>query len=122
MIALVRQAGKHEFSDAFVASEAMQAMQRRVETVFDPAIEAMGFDKVRSRISIRRKNGPDVEGWADERYRGGPDNPMTDAEVEAKMRSCCAGVLDSAAQDRLVDAVWRVEAMADATSLLDLLP
>jgi 2-methylcitrate dehydratase PrpD len=122
MIALVRQAGKHEFSDPFVASDAMQAMQRRVKTEFDPAIEAMGFDKVRSRITITRKDGTQVEGWADERYRGGPDNPMTDAEVEAKMRSCCAGVLDSAAQDRLIDAVWNIGSAEDATGIVGLLP
>ena len=122
MIALARRAGKVEFSDDFVASEAMQTMQRRVQTVFDPAIEAMGFDKVRSRITIRRKNGTEVEGWADERYRGGPDNPMTDAEVEAKMRSCCSGVLDIAAQDRLIDTIWRIETAEDATALVGLLP
>ncbi|WP_430465516.1 MmgE/PrpD family protein [Tabrizicola sp.] len=122
MIALVRQAGKREFSDEFVASSAMQDMQRRVKTQFDPKIEAMGFDKVRSRITIHRKDGSLVEGWADERYRGGPDNPMTDAEVEAKMRSCCAGVLDSAAQDRLIAAVWGIESAADASAIVGLMP
>jgi 2-methylcitrate dehydratase PrpD len=121
MIALARRAGKVEFSDAYVGSEAMQAMQRRVRTHFDPAIEAMGFDKVRSRIAITRKDGSTVDGWADERYRGGPDNPMTDAEVEAKVRSCCDGVLDSASQDRLIGAAWAVEQAADATALVTLL-
>lgn len=122
MIALVRAAGKREFSDDFVASEAMQAMQRRVVTAFDPAIEAMGFDKVRSRITIARKDGSTVEGWADERYRGGPANPMTDAEVEAKVRSCCAGVLDTAAQDRLIATVWDLPGAADGTQVAALLP
>ena len=122
MIALVRRAGKLEFSDEFVASDAMQAMQRQVRTNFDPAIEAMGFDKVRSRITITRKDGTTVEGWADERYRGGPDNPMTDAEVEEKLRSCCAGVLDSAQQDALIAAVWALPKSTDATQITTLLP
>jgi 2-methylcitrate dehydratase PrpD len=122
MIALRRQAGKVEFSDDFVAGDAMQDMQRRVRTEFDPAIEAMGFDKVRSRIAIRRHDGSVVEGWADERYRGGPDNPMTDAEVEEKLRSCCAGVLDRAAQDQLISFVWAITESADATQLAALLP
>jgi 2-methylcitrate dehydratase PrpD len=122
MIALVRQAGKREFSDDFVAADAMQDMQRRVRTEFDPAIEAMGFDKVRSRITIRRKDGTDVSGWADERYRGGPDNPMTDAEVEAKMRSCCEGVIDRAGQDRLIAAVWGITEDTDGTRMVSLLP
>lgn len=122
MIALARQAGKREFSDEFVASEAMQAMQRRVKTEFDPAIEAMGFDKVRSRITITRRDGSVVEGWADERYRGGPDNPMTDAEVEAKLRSCCAGVLDANAQDGMIRKIWALLDAPDATDLVRLLP
>src|ERR671930_2628221 len=68
MIALARKAGKREFSDEFVGSGAMQAMQRRISTEFDPEIEKMGFDKMRSRIAIRLKDGRTVDGWADERY------------------------------------------------------
>ncbi len=45
----------------------------------------MGFDKMRSRIAIKLKGGKTIEGWADERYRGGPDNPLSDAELEAKV-------------------------------------
>lgn len=86
----------------------MQEMQRRVRTEMDPEIEAQGFDKMRSRITIRLKGGREIAGWADERYRGGPENPLTDAEVEAKARSCCAGVLIDAEQDRLLRAAWGV--------------
>ena len=49
---------------------------------------------MRSRIAIQLKNGKQVEGWADERYRGGPENPLSDADLEAKVRSCCEGVLN----------------------------
>ena len=57
MIALARKAGKIEFSDAFVASDEMQDMQRRMRTELDPEIEAQGFDKMRSRITISLKDG-----------------------------------------------------------------
>lgn len=121
MIALERKAGKREFSDAFVASDAMQDMQRRITTEFDAEIEAKGFDKMRSRITIRMASGGEVAGWADERYRGGPENPLSDAEVEDKLRSCCDGVLDAAAQDRLIAQVWGVLDMDDAGTLADLM-
>lgn len=114
MIALNRQAGKVEFSDDFVGSDAMQAMQRRITTAFDAEIEAKGFDKMRSRITIRLKNGKEIAGWADERYRGGPENPLTDGEVEAKARSCCDGVLTEAQQDALIAAAWGVLDLDDA--------
>ena len=114
MIALARQAGKVEFSDAFVGSDDMQAMQRRMRTELDPEIEAMGFDKMRSRITIALKDGREVTGAADERYRGGPENPLSDAEVEAKARSCCDGVLSTAEQDAMLEKAWAVLDLSDA--------
>lgn len=121
MIALARQAGKVEFSDGFVASDPMQAMQRRIVTELDPEIEAKGFDKMRSRITIRLKDGSEIAGWADEKYRGGPENPLSDDEVEAKVRSLCDGVLNDADQKKLIAAAWNVTESSDAGSLADLL-
>jgi 2-methylcitrate dehydratase PrpD len=118
MVALARKAGKREFSDEFVGSASMQAMQRRITTQLDAEIEKMGFDKMRSRIVIHLKNGHAVEGWADERYRGGPENPLSDADVEAKLRSCCDGVLGAAAQSSLIDAAWSVTRLADGAELM----
>jgi 2-methylcitrate dehydratase PrpD len=121
MIALARKAGKREFSDEFVASAPMQAMQRRISTELDPEIEKMGFDKMRSRIVIRLKNGRTVEGWADERYRGGPENPLSDADLEAKARSCCEGVLDDKQQSAMIDTAWSVARLINAGQLMDVL-
>ena len=121
MIALARQAGKREFSDEFVGSAPMQAMQKRITTELDPEIEKLGFDKMRSRIVIRLKNGRKVEGWADERYRGGPENPLSDADLEAKVRSCCESVLGEEAQTRLIEAAWSVTRLDDASRLMQIL-
>jgi 2-methylcitrate dehydratase PrpD len=121
MIALARKAGKQEFSDDFVGSAPMQAMQRRIATELDHEIEKMGFDKMRSRIIIRLKNGRNVEGWADERYRGGPENPLSDADLEAKVRSCCEGVLDGARQSVLIDAGWSVARQTDVGKLMQII-
>jgi len=118
MIALARKAGKKEFSDDFVASAPMQAMQRRITTELDPAIEKLGFDKMRSRIAIHLQNGKQVEGWADERYRGGPENPLSDKDLEGKVSSCCEGVLDEGRQEKLIKAAWSVASLADACDLM----
>jgi 2-methylcitrate dehydratase PrpD len=120
MIALARRAGKQEFADPFVGSEAMQAMQRKITTEFDPEIEKMGFDKMRSRITVRLKDGRAVEGWADERYRGGPDNPLTDGELDNKARSCCDGVLGEKAQSSLIDAARGIVRFKDAGKLMEI--
>ena len=121
MIALERKAGKREFSDEFVGSAPMQAMQRCISTELDAEIEKMGFDKMRSRIVIRLKDGRTVEGWADERYRGGPENPLSDADLEAKVRSCCEGVLDAEKQTALIDAAWSVAQLSDASKLMKII-
>lgn len=121
MIALDRQAGKREFSDEFVASQAMQDMQRRIRTEFDAEIEGQGFDKMRSRITIQLKDGHEISGWADERYRGGPENPLTDGELEGKVRSCCNGVLSPEAQDNLIRTAWSVTDLPDASAIAELI-
>jgi 2-methylcitrate dehydratase PrpD len=121
MIALARKAGKHEFSDEFVGSAPMQAMQKRITTQLDPEIEKLGFDKMRSRIAIRLNDGRHAEGWADERYRGGPENPLSDGDLEAKVRSCCEGVLKDKAQSKLIDAGWSVTRLDDASRLMRML-
>lgn len=121
MIALARKAGKREFSDEFVGAAPMQTMQKKITTQLDPQIEKMGFDKMRSRILIRLKEGRTVEGWADERYRGGPENPLSDAELEAKVRSCCEGVLDPEEQLRLIDAGRQICSRADAGDMMRIL-
>ncbi|MBO6508999.1 MAG: MmgE/PrpD family protein [Roseibium sp.] len=108
--------------DDFVGSGAMQDMQRRIRTELDPDIEAQGFDKMRSRITIKLKDGTEVAGWADERYRGGPENPLSDAELEAKVRSCCAGVLGDAGQEALIKAAWNVLELEDAGAIARVLP
>jgi len=121
MIALARKAGKREFSDEFVGSPAMEAMQRRISTEFDPEIEKRGFDKMRSRIRIDLKDGGKIEGWADERYRGGPENPLSDADLEVKVRSCCEGVLDEKSQTTLIDAAWSIGKIKDAARLMEII-
>ena len=121
MIVLRRQAGRLEFSDAFVASDAMQTMQRRIRTEIDPAIETQGTDRIRSRIELTTRDGRRLVAWADERYRGGPDNPMSDADLEAKFRACTDGLLDEARQAGIIETVQRVETLADATRLAELI-
>jgi|RhiMethySRZTD1v2_1073278.scaffolds.fasta_scaffold311466_1 2-methylcitrate dehydratase PrpD len=119
MIALARKAGKREFSDEFVRSQEMRAMQRKIITELDSEIEKLGFDKMRSRIAIGLKDGRRVEGWADERYRGGPENPLSDAALEAKVRSCCEGVLADEEQVKLIDAARSITNLPDTALLME---
>jgi 2-methylcitrate dehydratase PrpD len=121
MILLARKAGKKEFSDEFVGAAPMQAMQRRISTELDPEIEKMGFDKMRSRITIRLKNGREITGWADERYRGGPENPLSDADLESKVRSCCEGILENTDQSALIDSAWSILRLQNVSRFMEII-
>lgn len=117
MIALKRRASHHEFLDDFVSSPAMQDMQKRTRCLGDPDIDARGYDLIRSRIEVDTIDGRRLTQWADERYRGGPLFPISDADLEAKFRMCAEGALEEAAQTRLLAAVNRVEGLPDAAEI-----
>ncbi len=119
-IILTGRAGKAEFTDAFVRSPECQAMQERVETRFDPDIAAMGHDKILSRIEVETKSGEIIRKFSDDRYRGGPQNPLSDEEVEGKFLDCVAGILSDNQARAVLDAIWSLEDQADARILLDL--
>lgn len=118
-IILAGKAGKAEFTDAFVSSDACQTMQGRIETRFDQGIEDMGWDRIRSRVEVTTKDGRKLERWADEAYRGGPHNPLTTENLEGKFRDCAEGLLDETACQKVFDLVWKAETLADVSVLFD---
>ncbi len=120
-IILRGQAGKAEFSDEFVASPESQAMQQRIETVFDQTIEDMGWERIRSKIEVTTKDGRKIERWADENYRGGPHNPLSDQELEGKFHDCARGLLSDDTIQQLFDLVWHIEEQEDVGQLYTLL-
>jgi 2-methylcitrate dehydratase PrpD len=120
-IILRGSAGKTEFTDAFVASSVCQNMQQCIETRFDADIEAMGWDRIRSRIDVVTRDGRTLSRWADENYRGSPHNPLSDAELEGKFHDCAAGLLPDARKQELIDTIVQVESLPDVSVLLDLL-
>lgn len=121
MILLKRRASHHEFMDSFVASAPMQDLQRRTQVLGDPEIDARGYDLIRSRIEVDTKDGRTLVQWADERYRGGPLNPLSDAGLEGKFRMCAEGALDADAQAKLLEAVHGVESLTSAARLAELM-
>jgi len=120
-IILSGRAGKAEFTDEFVASSESQAMQQRIETVFDQTIEDMGWERIRSKIEVTTKDGRKIERWADENYRGGPHNPLSDRDLEGKFRDCAEGLLSENAIQQLFELVWHIEQQEDVGQLFTLL-
>lgn len=117
-IALRRKAGIHEFTDEFVRSAPVQEMMRRCETVLDAAIEAKGWEKIRSTVEVDLADGRTLVQEADERYRGGPDHPFTREDLVEKFTDCAELVLPQAALDETVSMVESLETLPDVTALV----
>lgn len=105
-IALRRKAGIREFTDEFVSSEPVQLMMTRVTTIFDPKIEAMGFDKIRSVVEVDLEDGRKLVQASSDKYRGGPDWPFTRAELHERFTDCATLALP---QIRVQQALAQIE-------------
>ena len=102
-IVLRRRAGIREFHDDFVLSEEVADMMRRVTVQFDEAIDARGYDRMRSAIDVRLRDGTELHTEADT-YPGGPERPLSREELHAKFRDCASLVMD----DELIDAALEI--------------
>ena len=115
---LRRKAGVREFTDEFVKSAPVQQMMPRVTNVFDPKIEAQGFDKIRSVIEIELIDGRTIVEQADERYRGGPEKPFTQAELHAKFSDCAQLTMAPARIARALERIEGVDRLKDVGDLI----
>jgi 2-methylcitrate dehydratase PrpD len=117
-IALRRKAGIHEFTDEFVRSAPVQRMMAKVQTILDPAIEARGFEKIRSVVEVELEDGRRLIQEADERYRGGPDRPFTRDELHEKFTECAALVLPAPAMTETLKLLESLEEVPDLRELV----
>ena len=118
-IALRRKAGVAEFNDAFVQSEVVQAMMRKVTRVLDTDIEAQGWEKIRSTVEVDLADGTTLVQQADERYRGGPDLPFTHEELFEKFSDCAALLFDASAIKHIFELAEAVDELPRLSELID---
>lgn len=83
----------------------------------DPSIDAQAIAPARIKIELR--NGRTVE-LASSTIKGSPEEPMSDAELDEKLRGCLAFGLGSsnAEADRLIAAVRSLDAAPNAARAL----
>ena len=115
-MALCRKAGIAEFTDAFVCSEPVRGMMRKVKVMRDPDIEAQGFEKMRSVVGVHLQDGRRLERSA-EKYRGGPDRPLTQDELRQKFNDCAGLAL---AEKRVATAIEQIESIDLLGSIVEL--
>ena len=107
-------AGVREFSDAVVMEDAVVEFRARVHAEIDPVL-AVGA----ARVCVRMTGGK-IFNTQVVHARGSLERPMTDAEIESKVRSLAALGFPACDVDRVVDAVWELERMKDVGELVRL--
>ncbi|MCJ7501181.1 MmgE/PrpD family protein [bacterium] len=120
-IILSRKAGVREFTDEFVNSPDVKAMMGRVKTQVDPEIEARGYDKMLSRVEVNLKNGKKLVRESDERYRGGPDFPLSDAELQVKFTDCADHLFSAEKRQEIFETVAGLEKPGNFDRVLGLM-
>lgn len=108
-----------QFTEAKLADPRVLELTARVRAVHDPALEVGPGLGRRARVEVRLKDGTVLAAIGT--VRGGPENPVTRADVEAKFRKLTHDILDPAGQDRLIVACARLDALADSAELTALL-
>jgi len=121
ILLLERKAGLEQYTDAVVNRPDVQALVRRVEFGMHPQAEAAGFDKMTTIVEVELDDGTLVTGAADF-GKGSPVNPMSDDELAEKFLQCARwGRLDDVSSRRLLDALWRIDGLADVRELTAML-
>ena len=114
--ALVDGAGHDaQFSDAKVADPVIAALRAKVHATIDDQLRE---DEV--HLSITLNDGRALDAYV-EHATGSPENPMTDAVLEAKYRDLACEVLPKSQAEDLLQAVWELDKAPDVSAVARLM-
>jgi len=109
------EAGPRQFSDAAVHDRQIRALAERVRVDVDDTVP-MGAARVRI-VSGRGEAEQLVTAPLGSRF-----NPMTDLDLEQKLRTQWRNADIAGAPDRLIDLVWTLDSLPQARDLIDEIP
>jgi 2-methylcitrate dehydratase len=115
-----RQVTPLQFAPEKIMDSAIRAQLRKVEVVADPEIEKLFPALQRVIVTIRATSGKEFSQQLDF-PKGDPRNPLSDREIEEKFAALADAVLSKAAQQKVKDAVWRLEKLRSVSELMRLL-
>jgi 2-methylcitrate dehydratase PrpD len=111
-VALVEgAAGERQYSDRAVRDPQVVALRGKVTAVVDPAIKAEQVD-----MTITLTDGRKLHKFITHAI-GSLEVPMSDRQLEAKLRDLTDGILPVAQVDRLIATCWNVEQLPSAAAI-----
>jgi 2-methylcitrate dehydratase len=108
------------FNPARLRDAAVRNLMKKVRVVRQPEFVERYPAAMPTRITVKTDAGKTYLKQTDIPL-GHPGNPMSDRELEAKVRHLAAGRLDRARIDRLIRFVWRLDEVRDIGVLMPLL-
>jgi 2-methylcitrate dehydratase len=115
-----RQVTPAQFTMEKIMDPMIRAQLRKVEVVADPEIEKVFPALQRVVVNITTTDGRTFSKQLD--YpKGDPRNPLSDSEIEEKFAALADGVLATAPQKKLIDAVWNLEKLGSVSKLMRLM-
>ena len=108
------------FAEGRLRDPAVKEMMRKVKVAEDTALSAMYPEGAPGRVTIAMRSG--ASQVAEVRYpKGHEKNPMTDGEIERKFIELSAGRLGAEQREKLIETLWRLEAVEDVHTVTVLL-
>ncbi|HEX4297950.1 MAG TPA: MmgE/PrpD family protein, partial [Devosia sp.] len=108
------RAGLDEFTDARVRDPKVLALRSKVEVVRDPAFSTIAAD-----VDITTADGT-IHRMSQSAARGSDVNPMSDTDLEDKLRKAAAGWEPRHDVVPLIDAIWALDGAEDVSALTSL--
>ena len=108
------QAGLDQFTDGCARDPAVVEMRRRIEVVRDGAIPTIAAE-----VELRTTDGR-THRLSTAAARGSPANPMSDRDIEEKLRTIAGSWRPDYDVEPLIAAIWALDRSADAASVLAL--
>lgn len=108
------------FDEARIRDPKLPALMDRIRISENPEFTRKFPTSLECRIEIRTHAGASHVA-AGSYPRGHAKNPMTDAEVEQKVRALCRGVMPAERCEAIVRAVWGLETAPDVRELIGLM-
>lgn len=96
------------FSPERLRDPALRALMDRIEVSLDAELDAAFPGRRAARLEIEWKDGGS-DSWLQPTRKGDPDDPLSDADLEAKFRELADPVIGAANAAALVGKLWRLE-------------
>lgn len=108
------------FTDSAVRDQNVLKFAERVQMRLDANLKKVNAAGRPCRVTIRLKSGETLVREA-QHAKGGPEFPMTEAELKAKFFECARQAISAESAQRALDYIQSLETLDNARSLCDLI-